>query len=64
MVDGRSAVSLSREVWQAASAPATLNLLYLQIINVPEIVHIPSQERGLGEHGRGSDGAVRRFQAV
>ena len=53
-----------REVWQAAPDTASLNPLQLQIINLPEIVHIAGQKRGLGQHGRGGDGAVRRFQAV
>ena len=55
---------LGAKIWQAPSAPASLNLLHLQIINLPEIIHIPSQKRGLGQHGGSSDGAVRRFQAV
>jgi hypothetical protein len=43
---------------------AFLNLLHLPIINLPEIVRIPGQECGLGQHGRRGDVAVRRFQAV
>jgi len=43
---------------------AFLNLLHLPIIDLPEIVHIPGQECGLGQHGHSGDGAVRRFQAV
>src|SRR5215470_13766129 len=43
---------------------AFLNLLHLHLVDLPEIVRIAGQERGLGQHGRGGDGAVRRFQAV
>ena len=42
---------------------ASLSLLHLPLIDLPDIVHIPGQECGLGQHGRSGDGAVQAFSS-
>src|SRR5262249_11426817 len=42
---------------------ASLSLLHLHSSDRPAIVHMPGQQRGRGQHGRGGAGAGRRWPA-